>query len=61
MIAAAVSPIAIPIGSRWTDGEITDATTGASGEAGWRSSVAKPAAESMKSPRHAASIRYSGQ
>jgi len=33
-LLAAVSPIAIPMGSRRTNGEITDATAGASGEAG---------------------------
>ena len=60
-MAAAVKPIATPMGTRCSEAGMTDATVAASGEAGWRSRLAKVAAESMNKPRQNASIAYSGQ
>ena len=56
--ASAVNPIAMPMNMRRTNG-IGSAST--IGEAGRSSSIVQKLAETMKSPRSVASMRYSGQ
>src|SRR5881628_1285313 len=58
MSPTAVSPIASPMGIRRTKGSVTVCRTG---EFGCPSRVTNRQAESIKSPRPRASIRYSGQ
>jgi hypothetical protein len=57
-MAASVSPMAMPIGIRWTSG---DGLQLERGDEGCRSSVVTPAADTMNSARQAASLAYSGQ
>src|SRR5581483_3495490 len=61
MMAAAVRPIAIPIGSRWNGSGMKAPTVIDSGDAGCRRRLANAAADTMKRPRQTASIAYSGQ
>src|SRR6476660_3742099 len=61
MMPAAVKPIASPMGTRCSGTGMNESTATESGEDGWRSRLAKVAAESMNKPRQGASIAYSGQ
>src|SRR5262245_7024833 len=58
MMAIAVSPIAMPISTRLNLGS---GSTSCSGDFGYSKRVVTMAAETIKIPRPAASIRYSGQ
>ena len=56
--ATAVAPIAMPINTRRTK---ASGSAARAGEAGCSRSTVKAQAESMKDPRRASSMRYSGQ